>query len=361
MHQVIHSLSLYQFKNYTQAQFSFQERIVCIAGTNGIGKTTLLDAIYYLCFTKSYFAHLDAHLVKQDCEGLRLVGNFDDSQEVIAIVRENGKKEFLLNQEKYTQFSKHIGQFSSVMISPDDTELITEGSEIRRKFLDMMLSQMDADYMQHLIQYNKTLLQRNTYLKQLEGNLDSLNQDLIAVYNAQLCEAGNYIFQKRTLICEHLKEKMQRIYAYLSDSKEVVHVKYTSALSEFDLAELLQKNLQKDIFSQRTNYGIHKDDLVFTMNALPFKQVASQGQRKTLLFGIKLAQFELLHANNNRYPILLLDDVFEKLDEKRSAKLIEYVLNHEAQVLITDTHIERLRASFEPHTAKVQYINLSLS
>jgi len=343
----VKQLSLVHFKNYTERQFSFSKRIVCIHGQNGSGKTSILDAIHYLCFTKSYFHHTDSLSVTKGEQGMRIFGVFSDNREheLVCILRENGKKEFTLDGEAYTQFSKHIGKFPCVFITPDDTELIIEGSEIRRRFLDSMISQTNPVYLEHLIQYTKCLQQRNSLLKQWALSPEK-DFALLSVYSTKLHELGTFIFETRRAYCETFIEKVKLMYAFLCDDAEEIKIAYSSQLANEPLLDLLDRYIDKDIMTQRSNYGIHKDDLLFTLNEMPLKLSASQGQRKSLVFSLKLAQFELIKSLAGKNPILLLDDIFEKLDEQRCGKLIAYLEQESCQVFITDTHKERLQSAF---------------
>ncbi|MCC7030987.1 MAG: DNA replication and repair protein RecF [Chitinophagaceae bacterium] len=355
----VRELFLYQFKNYAGNEFLFDQQIVCITGRNGSGKTNLLDAIYFLCFTKSYFVHSDAYCVMNEKAGMRIRALFETPQQqtVQCILRENGKKEFGLNGVLYTQLSKHIGHFPVVIITPDDTQLITEGSEVRRKFIDILISQLDEHYMRNLMKYNKILLQRNALLKRWP---ESVHKDftVLDIYDQQLGELAAPIFMARKQYAEQLKFKTNQIYHTISDEKEDIEIAYHSQLLQHSLSELLIQNRHKDIMSQRSNYGIHKDDLLFTLHNMPLKTVASQGQRKSFLFGLKFAQYEILKENLVLSPLLLLDDIFEKLDEKRGRKLIAYIARQSTQVFITDTHKERLHKAFEHEGLNIQWIDL---
>lgn len=342
----IKRLSLYQFKNYYQKDFSFDADIICISGKNGSGKTSILDAIYFLCFTKSYFVNSDSLCVTNQQKGMMLKGIFekDIPYEVQCILRENGKKEFLKDKIPYTQLSKHIGQFSAVFISPDDTKLITDGSEERRKYIDILISQIDSNYIQNLISYNKILQQRNALLK----NGLSIDYSLLDYYDERLSHLALPIYELRKYYGELIQKKTNAIYQWLSQNpNEMIEIEYTTQLHENNLLELLKRNREKDIFSQRSNYGIHKDNLSFTLYQLPFKNVASQGQRKSFLFGLKFAQYEILKEKTNLVPLLLLDDVFEKLDEERSRQVIHYISQQGGQVFLTDTHKSRLNQALQ--------------
>jgi DNA replication and repair protein RecF len=356
----IHNLTLYQFKNYHERTFEFNAEVVCVTGLNGSGKTSLLDAIHCLCFTKSYFTHIDSNLIQFGMKGLRIQGLFvnDDSLDIKFVLREDGRKEFYCNQLPYLQLSKHIGKLSCVMISPDDIAIVAGASEVRRKFLDTHLSQIDSQYLLEFINHNKVLHQRNAYLKNAQGSMASIDLSLIQIYNAALEKSADYIFNKRKEFVMTFNEIVSRFYNMLSDKNENVSIAYISSLAKSNYSEQLSHNLHKDIALGRTSFGIHKDDLNFTLQEMPMKQVASQGQRKSFLFGLKLAQFQLLQQAKHVYPILLLDDVFEKIDAVRSGKLIQYLLNLPAQIFITDTHIERVREAFQESNREVQQIQL---
>jgi DNA replication and repair protein RecF len=350
-------ISLLQFKNYPQAAFAFPDRITGISGPNGTGKTNLLDAIYYLCFTKSYFAGTDAQLVKKGCFGFRISGQFNTQQgnehQVIAILRENGKKEIGWDGDIYPRVSAHIGKLPAVVIAPDDVEIITGASEARRKLADAMLCQLDEAYLQYLMQYNKIVQQRNSLLKQMAEN-PAMSEGVLDVLDKQLAEKGAFIFEKRKATLDPFLQKATEHYARIAGSTDDINLQYVSQLGKPGNEEntltlflsLLQANRNRDKALQRTTTGIHRDDLQFEMMGQPFKQTASQGQRKSLLFALKLTEFEWLEKSKGFPPILLLDDVFEKLDESRMQNLLKEVcLEKKGQVFITDTHEDRLRDS----------------
>lgn len=346
------SLTVTQFKNYPAANFAFTERIVGICGLNGIGKTNLLDALYYLCFTKSYFSSSDALVAQFSSTGFRLQGlaqltqsEMEDTYDIVCIYRGVGKKEVSVNGSEYDKFSQHIGRFPCVMIAPDDVELITGGGTERRKLLDMILGQIDSAYLQHLIHYNKILLQRNSLLKRFadQGQTDYA---LLDVLDGQLVQPGQYIFQQRQQLTAALIVHVQQLYNTIANANETITLTYESQLLQSNFAELLMANRSKDLILQRTNTGIHKDDITIELNGQPFKNIASQGQRKSLLFALKLAEFELLQQHKGFAPILLLDDVFEKLDGQRMQNLLQHVcVLNQGQVFITDTHRDRLEAT----------------
>lgn len=379
-------ISITQFKNYQFSSFDFTERVIGICGLNGKGKTNLLDAVYYCCFTKSYFTKVDGLNVQFDSDGFRIEvkapsisplhstlreggrngeGKSEDGEkaqkkadEIVCIFRGAGKKEILLNGVAYTKLSEHIGKFPAVMIAPDDIGLITDGSEERRRFMDTVLSQMDAEYLQQLVIYNKVLLQRNSLLKRFaeQGKTD---WQLLEVLDEQLIAPGNFIFAKRKAFSELLIPLVQKFYTQIADNGEEVTLQYDSLLHDSSFHDLLNNYRQKDFIMQRSNAGIHKDDIVFQLNGQVFKTTASQGQRKSLLFALKLAEFELLKENKGFAPLLLLDDVFEKLDDKRMQQLLHWVCNeNKGQVFITDTHKERLEDAFKNLNAAYQIIEL---
>jgi len=342
----LQSISLLQFKNYTNRSFEFNERIIGICGNNGVGKTNLLDAIHYLCFTKSYFSRLDGNNVQQGKEGFRLEGNFvlqDKPEKTTCIFRETGRKEFSINGQAYDKFSHHIGRYPCVVIAPDDAVLITGGSEERRKFIDSLLSQVDADYLQHLIRYNKILQQRNSLLRSFaEAGIGDVS--LLDVLDEQLIKPGDYIFDKRKEFFVSFLPQVKHLYNEIATQPEELTLIYESQLLQSSFAELLQATRQKDCATQRTTTGIHRDDLEITMNNHLFKNIASQGQRKSLLFALKLTEMEVLKKEKGFPPLLLLDDVFEKLDESRISNLLQKVcVENNGQVFITDTNDKRLR------------------
>jgi DNA replication and repair protein RecF len=336
-----------QFKNYPQASFRFSNRITGISGNNGMGKTNLLDAIHYLCFTKSYFSKADAQHVLTGAQGFRIAGQVqtgdekDGLVEAICILRETGKKEFLLDGVAYEKFAQHIGKFPCVFIAPDDVQIITGNSEERRRFIDALLCQLDGRYLQQLMSYNKVLQQRNSYLKGL--SVDAADLQLLGVYERQLVDHGNYIFEQRRLFLQKLVPLVKSFYEKIAGISEDIDLLYESAMLQAPFETLLLQNRNRDILLQRTTQGIHRDDIGLLLGGQPFKSIASQGQRKSLLFALKLAEFEILREEKGFPPILLLDDVFEKLDAQRMQNLLEWVcVQNTGQVFITDTHTGRL-------------------
>jgi DNA replication and repair protein RecF len=352
-------ITITQFKNYEIASFPFSERVVGICGLNGMGKTNLLDAIYYLCFTKSYFSKTDTMNTQFEKDGFRLEGSIlPKADQVVCIFRGAGKKEFLLNGIPYAKYSEHIGKYPCVMIAPDDVELITGGSEDRRRFIDTLISQLDAEYLRQLIVYTKVLQQRNSLLKRF-AEMGKTDWALLEVLDDQLIPPGKYIHSIRIKITAELIPLVQQFYKQIANNDELVTLQYESQLNGADFESVLNQFREKDFILQRTNGGIHKDDIGIQLNGQVFKSIASQGQRKSLLFALKLAEFELLKINKGFAPLLLLDDVFEKLDDQRMQNLLHQVCNeNEGQVFITDTHKERLEAAFAVLNTTCQIIQL---
>lgn len=354
-------ISLVQYKNYPQARFGFQQKVVGICGANGRGKTNLLDAIYYLCFTKSYFSSSDAQVAAQGLKGFRVDGEFDllgSRQRVVAILRETGKKELSLNDEPYARLSQHIGKMPAVMIAPDDVAIITGGSEERRKLFDALLCQISPGYLQQLMEYNKLLQQRNSLLKQFADQRRT-DDALLAIIDEQLVSRGQYVYEQRKIFLQEFLQKSIAHYHTIAQNNEAVNLSYESQLHQLPLAQLLQQCRQKDLILQRTTAGIHRDDLQLQLHGQPFKQIASQGQRKSLLFALKLTEFEMLQQHKGFAPLLLLDDVFEKLDHQRMHNLLtEVCMEKQGQVFITDTHRERLESQLKAIGCEFEIIEL---
>jgi len=357
----LHSISIFQFKNYFHQSYQFTERVIGICGKNGVGKTNLLDAVHYLCFTKSYFTRSDAGNVNHGSLGFRLEGHFllnTKDEKAVCILRETGRKEFSLNDDQYAKFSKHIGRYPCVVIAPDDVELIIGGSEERRKFVDTILSQLDHNYLQALINYTKILQQRNSFLRSLN---DGYNRDfsVLDILDEQLSKEGKIVFAKRKDFLEIFLPIAQKKYEEISQQKENIQLVYDSELHAAAMEELLKITRQKDTVVQRTSAGVHRDDLVFHLSGQTFKSIASQGQRKSLLFALKLAEMEILKKEKGFSPLLLLDDVFEKLDEERITNLLAQVCSdEETQIFITDTNCKRLEDTLHKIGQNVQLITL---
>lgn len=358
----ISEISLFQFKNYPNARFQFTDRIAGICGKNGVGKTNLLDAVYYLCCTKSYFGSTDIQNTLHGASGFRIAAKFQlagqKEQEIVCILRENSRKEMITDGTTIEKMSDHVGRIPCVVIAPDDAEIITGGSTERRRFIDGLICQLDAEYLSRLMRYNRVLQQRNGYLKSIPGG--KADNSLLAVYDQQLVEQGEAIFKKRSQVLEALTPLIHQRYAHIAGRPEFIGVRYESPLQQGSFADLLLQSRQKDLVLQRTSTGIHRDDLILQLDDQPFKNLASQGQRKSLLFALKLAELALLQQHKDVAPLLLLDDVFEKLDEGRMQNLLSYVCSENmGQVLITDTQRQRLEMAFERCGENIQIIEIS--
>jgi DNA replication and repair protein RecF len=343
-------LSILNFKNYPEAELAFSSHVNCLTGNNGEGKTNVLDAIHYLSFCKSFFNPIDSQNILHEAPFLLIQGLFDlndTEEEVYCGIKRNQKKQFKRNKKEYQRLADHIGLFPLVMISPADSELITEGSESRRKFIDSVIAQFDREYLESLIQYNKVLTQRNALLKQFasRGNFD---KDSIEIWDMQLIEQGNKVFKKRTDFINDFIFIFQKYYELISGGQEQVGIQYVSHLNDTSFEEVLAKSLNRDRMTEYTTVGIHKDDLEFTINGYPLKKYASQGQQKSFLIALKLAQFDFIKNIKNFTPILLLDDIYDKLDDRRVKHLMELVSSdHFGQLFITDTHPSRLADLFK--------------
>jgi DNA replication and repair protein RecF len=357
----IQSITLYQFKNYQEQAFEFTERVTGICGRNGMGKTNLLDAIHFLCFTRSYFTRQDNLNTRQGTQGFRLQGQFQlngRNEKAVCILRENGRKEFSVNDDPYSRFSAHIGRYPCVIIAPDDIQLIIGTSEDRRKFIDTLMAQLDPDYLQSLIQYTRILQQRNSFLRTYQDRYTG-ELSVLDALDEQLVREGDLLFAKRREFLLKFLPVVKQLYTDICQRYEDIHLFYESELHHASMAELLHHNRQKDLMMQRTTGGLHRDDLLFQLNEHPFKSIASQGQRKSLLFALKLAEVEIIRQEKRLSPILLLDDVFEKLDEERIGNLLQRVISDEdMQIFITDTSCDRLQAQFERLSQPIQIIPL---
>lgn len=359
----LQNISLYQFKNYLNRQFPLHENVIGISGNNGLGKTNLLDAIYFLCFSRSYFSKNDSSSVHQGLAGMRIEGNFikeEAEEKIVCILRENNRKELQRNGEEYKKFSLHIGHFPAVMIAPDDVELITGTSEVRRKFIDTLLCQLDSRYIKELIDYNKVLQHRNSFLKS-SAEKGYTDEALLDILDDRLALHGQHIFESRSIFLKNFLPVVAESYRHIAGQIEPVTLSYYSPLFEGSFVQLLKTFRQKDLLLQRSTIGIHKDDIGINLHNDAFKNIASQGQRKSLLFALKLAEFEELKAAKGFAPILLLDDVFEKLDALRMQNLLQRVcVENNGQVFITDTHKERLKAALESLKVDYQLIELNV-
>jgi len=340
----LNTLSLVNYKNFESQVFEFDSKINCFVGANGIGKTNALDAIYHLAFGKSYFNPIATQNIKHGEDFFVVEGNItknDKAEKIIVSLKRGQKKVIKKNGKAYDKFSEHIGFIPLVIISPADRDLIIEGSDTRRKFIDSVISQSDKSYLSELIAYNKVLSQRNALLKYFALN-NTFNKDTLSIYNAQLHSYGSEIFKKRDAFLNTFIPIFKERYVAISKSEEDINLKYKSDLFDTDLNTLLDQNLNKDKALQYTSVGTHKDDLVFLIDDFPIKKFGSQGQQKSFLIALKLAQFDFIKQQSKVSPILLLDDIFDKLDENRVAQIVNLVDDdHFGQIFISDTHADR--------------------
>ena len=340
----IKNLKLFNFKNHSEKSFDFSPEINCFVGNNGAGKTNILDALHYLSMAKSFLGNLDAQNILHESDFFAIEAEIqgEEKNDIIKVqLPKEGKKIIKKNDKTYERIADHIGFLPSVMISPYDSNLISDGSESRRKFLDVMISQTDSDYLFALIQYQKTLQQRNALLKYFAKNR-TFDLDSLEIYNDRLNKFGTQIFEKRQRFVASILPTIQHFYEIISKGNEKVTVIYESNLNEQNFEEILSENLEKDRVLTYTSRGIHKDDLRFEMNGNLIKKFGSQGQQKSFLIALKLAQIKRIKDITNKNPILLLDDIFDKLDDNRVSQLIELVNQQNfGQIFITDTHRER--------------------
>ena len=357
----LQKLTLTNFKNHTESNFKFTERINCFVGDNGSGKTNILDAIHYLSLSKSYFNKLDAQNIKFQENFFILKGVFvkDDEQSDIQCGLQKGEGKVLkCNGKKYKRFSDHIGSFPVVVISPTDSNIILDGSDVRRRYIDSSIAQYNKQYLKNLIDYNKALKQRNALLRSFSER-KYFNKITLETFDNQLIKFGTVIFKERKHFLERLIIVFKKHYKHIANESEKVSIKYNSQLNEQTFSTSLQKSLEKDKISQYTNVGIHKDDIVFEMNEHAVKKIGSQGQQKSFLIALKLAQFDFMEKQMGFKPILILDDIFDKLDDKRVEKIIAFVDNgFFGQVFITDTHKERTEGILKKLEVEFNLYNL---
>jgi DNA replication and repair protein RecF len=358
----LQQLSVINFRNYAEAQLAFSEGVNAFTGNNGAGKTNLLDAIHYLSLCKSYFNAIDSQQIKQGADFFIINGTFDrnEANETVACsVKRNQKKIFKRNKKDYQRLADHIGLFPLVMVSPYDVSIIMEGSEERRKFVDNVISQTDNPYLDELIAYNKVLANRNALLKSI-ADTGRFDPGLLEVLDEQLVASGTRIFQKRQAFMQNFTPVFNRYYSFLTEDAEQVELVYESQLLEHNFAALLTRTTEKDRILERTTAGIHRDDLDFRVHQMPLKKFGSQGQQKSFLIALKLAQYSYLQQQKGFKPLLLLDDIFDKLDERRITKLMQMVSQHEfGQVFITDTSAARVTQIFNQINVPLKLFTVS--
>ncbi len=340
----IKKLSLLNYRSFDSRDFEFDKKINCFVGDNGTGKTNALDAIYHLCFGKSYFNPMSSQNIRHGEDFFVIDGLFEREgrkEQVVCSVKRGSNKVIKRNGKIYNRISDHIGLLPLVMISPADRDIIVEGSETRRKFINGVISQSDKNYLENLLKYQKILSQRNALLKYFSLN-NTFDEGTLGVYDEQLHQYGTVIHQKRRAFADAFRPIFKEQYSSISSGQETIDLLYSSQLEGDELLSLLRNSIQKDRILQYTSHGVHRDDLKFTIDGHPIKKFGSQGQQKSFLIALKFAQFYFMKERGDTTPILLLDDIFDKLDEKRVARIVEFV-DHEAfgQIFISDTHAER--------------------
>jgi DNA replication and repair protein RecF len=374
----LQKISLAHFKSYEYESFEFSERVNCIVGENGTGKTNLLDAIYFLALTKSSISNQDALSINHEAEYMMIEGEFGigdwglgngesgkketpipNNQSLITISLQRGQKKAVLRDKKaYERISEHIGRFPVVMLSPNDTDIIRDGSEERRKFFDGVMAQLDSEYLENLLQYNRLLLQRNSLLKQF-GERNYVDELLLDVYSDPLVEVSLKLYNARNQFITEFLPIFKKHYTTLSDAREEVEMIYESEVGTENFTQIFRNNRQRDLAAQRTTIGSHKDDFIFEINGFTLRKFGSQGQQKSFVIALKLAQFEMLTKVKGFPPLLLLDDIFDKLDDRRIQQLITMMVDGTfSQVFITDARPERTRQLLEDLGVEVKYFEI---
>ncbi|GIV27741.1 MAG: DNA replication and repair protein RecF [Bacteroidia bacterium] len=347
-------LHVLYFKNIEDKQLDFSKKFIAFVGNNGIGKTNVLDSIYYLSMTKSYFSSTEVQNIQFGKEFFVIYGKFENQgmdMEVSCSVRKSEGKQVLLNQKPYPKITEHIGKIPVVIITPQDLYLITEYADTRRKFLDALISKFDKDYLNALIQYNKALQQRNALLKQEENVYQQM--DLLDIYGLQMAQYGEMILNKRKLFFEEVKEKVKKTYSQLQNSNELLELNYISTIQN-DYFKELQNSIPKDIRLGYTSLGIHRDDFEILLNGYAAKNFASQGQQKTIIIALKWLELLHIFQKTNVCPILLLDDIYDKMDDQRLNQFVD-LLNADfiKQVFVTDTNKERILKLFNTQNVEI--------
>jgi DNA replication and repair protein RecF len=359
---IFKGIRLWEFKNYRRAVYSFTDRVVCITGPNGVGKTNLLDALSYCCWTKSYFQSTDKQCVKDGRDFFRieaLIANADSESHRLVLRYKTGEgKQVYWDEKAYERLSDHLGKIPLVVVSPDDIVEFLSGSKARRRFMDFTISQYDGQYLKALNDYRRLLRQRNAYLKTTDDSR-LLDRTLLKTLGEQMAPSAFYIFEKRSSFMESFGKAVQDRHQLISGSQEMVSCSYRSPLAATDFSQLIDDNLEKDIVLRRTSTGVHKDDIKVYVNGAPLKIRASQGQQKSFILSLKTAQFQWLYEKIHRRPILLLDDFFEKLDSNRLSSLMKMVVDMDfGQIFLTDTDEKRVANLFDSNDITYQLISM---
>tara|TARA_B100000575_G_scaffold53641_1_gene40199 strand:- start:696 stop:1796 length:1101 start_codon:yes stop_codon:yes gene_type:complete len=357
----LNSLKIDNYKNLKKVNLKFTKKINCFVGNNGIGKTNIIDSIYHLAFTKSYFNPSTSQNVMIGSDYFSINGDYEIKNRIenIHCYYKIGQKKIIKRNSKiYDRISDHIGIVNLVIISPHDRNLITEGSEMRRKFIDSVIGQVDKVYLKGIINYNKVISQRNSLLKYFFINR-KFDKDTIESYNQQLISIGTPIFKERSKFMSTFIPIFKKYYSDISSGDELVNINYKSDLNDGSFSEILNQSLSKDRFLQYTSKGIHRDDLVFNINNNRIKNFGSQGQQKSFLIALKLAQFDYYKTKFGNSPIILLDDIFDKLDQSRVRKIVHILEKKEfSQIFITDTHVDRVKDALSLSKNKEEIFDL---
>ncbi|NCC09221.1 MAG: DNA replication and repair protein RecF [Bacteroidia bacterium] len=340
---ILKRLSILNYKNIEESELTFSPKMNCFFGRNGMGKTNLLDAVYFLSFCKSAANPIDSQNIRHDQEFFVIQGFYEAtdgaSEEIYCGMKRRTKKQFKRNKKEYERLSDHIGFLPLVMVSPADSDLIAGGSEERRRFIDVVISQYDKEYLAALIRYNKALEQRNSLLK----SESTVEEELFLVWEEVMAQAGETVYRKRAEFISEFIPIFQSFYAYISQGSEAVKLMYESHAADGSLLETLKRSRPKDLIMKYSLKGIHKDDLTMLLGDYPIKKEGSQGQNKTYLIALKLAQFDFLKRASGKVPLLLLDDIFDKLDTVRVEQIIKLVAGDNfGQIFITDTNRKHL-------------------
>ena len=343
----IEKLSLFNFKNYEDITLDFSEKVNCLVGVNGSGKTNILDAIYYLSLTKSAFNNIDSQNIKFGERAFHIKGLFMLEEKQYAVtcgVQEGAKKSFRIDKKEYDRITEHVGRFPVVLIAPNDVDIIREGSEVRRKFFDTIICQIDNQYLENLIKYNQLLKQRNSILKNTAYKA-KVDYDLINVYDDQLISLSRSLYNVRSRFIADYIHIFAEHYRRIADDRELASIKYKSDVGDEDYEERFKNNLKRDLALERTTMGVHRDDYRLNIENRPLKKFGSQGQQKTFLVAMKMAHFDIIKDVKGYKPILLLDDIFDKLDTYRIKQLVKMIADDAfGQIFITDAREERTKS-----------------
>ena len=355
------NIHLLNFKSHNNSKWEFINNVNCFVGDNGVGKTNVLDAIHYLSLTKSYFNSSDVDNIKFNSDYFTIKGTFkkdDILSNIVCNVKQGSNKTLTNNNKRYKRLSDHIGRFPVIFMSPTDINLINQGSDIRRRYVDKGVSQFNDSYLKNIIYYNKLLKQRNAFLKNYKRT-NTLDKVSLEAINESIVYKNKAIHKERKEYINNLIPIFQKHYSNISRNTEEVDIQYKSHVNHGNFLQLLNNNLVKDKETGFTNIGIHKDDLVFNLNGHPIKKHGSQGQQKSFLIALKLSQFEFIKKHKNLQPIILLDDIFDKLDNHRINHLISFIKKRVFnQVFITDTNKERSEKILERIDAKYSIFNI---